>query len=51
MRLFIAFEWSDRLLLGTAKPYETMGTAPGATGNLVFAPLALLMLALALKER
>jgi hypothetical protein len=51
MWLFIAFEWSGRLLLGIVKPFETVGTAPGTIGNLVFVPLALLMLVLALTER
>lgn len=49
--LFSAFEWSGRLLLGLAKSFETVGTAPGTIGNLIFVPLALLMLLLALKER
>jgi hypothetical protein len=51
MWLFIAFEWSGRLLLGFVKPFETVDTAPGAIGNLIFPILALVMLVLALKER
>ena len=51
MWLFIAFEWSGRLLLGFAKPFETVGIASGAIGNLIFPILALVMLALALNER
>ena len=44
-------EYAGRLLLGFAKPVELSGTAPGAVGNYVFIPLALLMLVLALRER
>ena len=51
MWLFIAFEWSGRLLLGFVKPFETVDTAPGAIGYLIFPILALVMLVLALKER
>lgn len=51
MWLFIAFEWSGRLLLGAVKPFETAGTAPGAVGNLVFPLVALVMLALSLRPR
>ena len=50
MWLFILFEYSGRLLLTFAKPFETAGTAPGAIGNIIFIPLALIMLALSLKE-
>ena len=51
MWLFVAFEWSGRLLLGFVKPFETLDTAPGAIGNLLFPILALVMLVLALNER
>lgn len=51
MWLFIFVEWVGRLSLGLYKPFETAGTAPGAIGNLIFPLLALIMLALALKER
>jgi hypothetical protein len=51
MWLFIVFEWTGRLLLGFAKPLETVGTAPGAIGNLLIPLLALIMLVLALRER
>ena len=51
MWLFILFEWAGRLLSGIYKPFETVGTAPGAIGNLIFPVLALVMLVLALKER
>jgi hypothetical protein len=48
MWLFILFEWTGRLLLGFVKPLETVGTAPGAIGNLVIPLLAFIMLALSL---
>ena len=51
MWLFILLEYSGRLLLGLAKPFELAGTAPGAVGNYVFIPLALIMLLLSLRKR
>ena len=51
MWLFILVEYAGRLLLGFAKPVELSGTAPGAVGNYVFIPLALIMLVLALRKR
>ena len=51
MWLSIVLEWTGRLLVGFAKPFETAGTAPGAIGNLVIPLLALIMFAFALKER
>ena len=51
MWLFILVEYAGRLLLGFAKPVELSGTAPGAVGNYLFIPLALIMLVLALRER
>jgi len=51
MWAFIFFEWIGRLLVGFSKPMETVGTAPGAIGNLVFPILALVMLVLALREQ
>lgn len=50
MWLFVLIEYSGRLLLAVAKPFETTGTAPGAIGNYVLIPLALVMLALSLKQ-
>jgi hypothetical protein len=38
-------------LLALAKPFETLGTAPGAIGNFVLIPLALLMLVLSLMPK
>jgi hypothetical protein len=51
MYLFILFEYVGRLLLAFAKPIVTDGTAPGAIGNFVLIPLALLMLVLSLREK
>jgi hypothetical protein len=50
MYLFIFVEYVGRLLLAFAKPIVTDGTAPGAIGNYILIPLALLMLVLSLKE-
>ncbi|MCP5099936.1 MAG: hypothetical protein GY943_30655 [Chloroflexi bacterium] len=50
MWLFIFVEWTGRLLLGFYKPFETVDTAPGAIGNLIFPVLALIMLILALRS-
>ncbi|MEE4194745.1 MAG: hypothetical protein V2J07_06080 [Anaerolineae bacterium] len=51
MWLFILLEWSGRLLIGLAKPFETVNTAPGAVGNRVIPLLAVLMLVLSLREK
>jgi hypothetical protein len=50
MYLFILVEYTGRMLLTFAKPIVTTGTAPGAIGNYILIPLALLMLILSLKE-
>jgi hypothetical protein len=49
--LFILVEYMGRLLLTFAKPIVTYGTAPGAIGNYILIPLALVMLVLSLKEQ
>lgn len=51
MWLFIFFEWTGRLLIGFYKPFETVDTAPGAVGNMIFPVLALVMLFLSLQGR
>ena len=51
MWTFILLEYAGRLALGFAKPFEVAGTAPGAVGNYVFVPLALVMLVLSLRKR
>ena len=50
MWLFIFTEWMGRLLLGFYKPFETVGTAPGAIGNMIFPVLAFVMLVFCLRE-
>ena len=51
MWVFILFEWTGRLVLGFVKPIETVDTAPGAIGNLIFPVLAVIMLMLSLRTR
>ena len=51
MWIFIFFEWAARLLLGFYKPFETVGTAPGAIGNLIIPAVALIMLVLSLRTK
>lgn len=42
--LIILFEYTARWLIGQWKPFETIGTAPGAIGNYVLIVLSLTML-------
>ena len=51
MYVFFLIEYTGRLLLMFAKPIVTEGTAPGAIGNFLLIPLALLMLGLSLREQ
>ena len=51
MYLLIIVEYTMRILLGTLKPMETAGTAPGSVGNIIIVPLALIMLLLSLRKR
>jgi hypothetical protein len=46
---FLFFEWTGRLFIGLYKPFETLETAPGAIGNMIFPGVALLMLVLSLQ--
>ena len=50
MYLLLIIEYASRILVGMAKPIETIGTAPGGMGNYVLMPLALVMLFLCLKK-
>jgi len=43
MWLFILVEYSSRLLLTLVKPVEITEKVPGAIGNFIFIPLAVLM--------
>lgn len=52
MLVFLFAEWVGRYLLETFyKPIETVGTAPGAVGNMILPFVALMMLALSLQKR
>jgi len=51
MWLFIFFEWTSRRLLGFYKPFETVGAAPGAIGNMIIPVVALVMLVLSLMTK
>ena len=51
MYLFIFIEYTGRLLIGLAKPFETSGTSPGAVGNIIIIPLSLVMLFLSLRSK
>ena len=51
MYLFIFIEYVMRLILGIIKPIETSGTAPGATANLIFPPLIIILFFLSLNPR
>lgn len=50
MYLFIFIEYLMRIVIGGFKPFETVGMAPGAIGNLIIAPLSLILLYFSLKE-
>ena len=50
MWLLTVIEYSGRLFLTVAKPFEIRGTAPGAVGNYILIPLALIMLFLSLRH-
>jgi hypothetical protein len=50
MYLLMVFEYGMRIFLGAIKPIETTGTAPGAIGNYVIVPLAIIMLVLSLRK-
>ena len=49
MYLLMLIEYGMRIVLGSLKPIETVGTAPGAIGNYVIVPLAAVMLVLSLR--
>lgn len=51
MLLTMLVEYSARLLLGQLKPVETVGTAPGAIGNIVLPPVLVLIFVLSLIPR
>jgi len=49
MYLLMVIEYGMRIILGTLKPMVTVGTAPGAIGNFIIIPLAIIMLILSLR--
>ena len=51
MYLLILIEYTMRIVFGFLKPIETAGTAPGAIGNFIIVPIAVIMLFLSLKTR
>jgi len=51
MYLLIIIEYSMRIVLGFLKPIGMTGTAPGAVGNFIIVPLAVIMLFLSLRKR
>jgi hypothetical protein len=50
MYLLLLVEYSGRIVLGFMKPLEVTHTPPGAIGDYVMVPLAILMLILSLKR-
>ena len=50
MYLLMIFEYGMRIVLGEIKPIETKDTAPGAIGNYIIVPLAIIMLVLSLRN-
>jgi predicted neutral ceramidase superfamily lipid hydrolase len=50
MYLLILAEYSGRIVLGFIKPLEVSHTPPGAIGDYIMVPLAVLMLILSLKK-
>ena len=52
MWVFILVEYTGRLFLGLSKPMTGLeGTPPGAVGNLIIIPLALIMIYLSVRVR
>ncbi|MBT8147160.1 MAG: hypothetical protein KJN90_09920 [Gammaproteobacteria bacterium] len=50
MYLFIFFEWSTRMMLGLFKSIETTGTAPAATGQIVFVVVVPVLFYLSIRQ-
>ena len=50
MYLFILIEYTLRFSLTYSKPFEILGTAPGAVGNYIVIPLSLIMLLFSLRQ-
>jgi len=50
MYIFIIMEYATRIGIGLLKPIETMGIAPGAIGNFIIVPLAVILFIFAIIE-
>ena len=50
MYVFIFIEYAMRIIIGQLKPFETMGIAPGAVGNIIMVPLSLIFFFFSIKE-
>jgi hypothetical protein len=50
MYIFIIIEYAARIGIGLLKPIETVGIAPGAVGNLIIIPLAILLFFFSIRE-
>ena len=50
MYILFLFEYLGRFLVSFYKPLETLATPPGEIGNIVFVPLAIVLLYLSLRE-
>ena len=51
MYLLIVVEYLGRHFIITFNPIETLGMAPGATVNLIMAPIALILMLLAIPKK
>lgn len=51
MYCFIIVEYTMRIVIGQMKPLDTIKTAPGAIGNYILIPIAIILLLLSLKEK
>ena len=50
MYMLVLLEYSGRIIIGFVKPFQVSRTPPGAFGDYVLVPLAMIMLVLALKR-
>jgi hypothetical protein len=51
MYLLIIVEYGMRIVLGVLKPIEATGTTPGAIGNFIILPVAVVMFVLSIRNR
>jgi hypothetical protein len=50
MYVIIFAEYLGRIGMGLLKPLETVGTAPGAIGNLIIVPLAVVLFIFSIRQ-